>query len=216
MFGGSSVACLFEDFWMWHVNLKISETVAKQLRRPAHRSNFWKGAHTQIISAPHNEVILWHAPLLLCHKCHKWLVSSCSCSSWCVLVWACKTICIWSTTAAAATIRPMRWGATRFEASTDQMISDLLSGSATLQWSMLKLALKKLWRQFGRTQGELKTSLQVEGMASLWELLGGSGKDNVLYIDALPCCKHALQDGMNMRKPRCDAWFPRSFFIVLI
>lgn len=85
-----------------------------------------------------------------------------------------------------------------------------------LRRSMLKLALKKLWRQFGRTQGELKTSLQVEGMASLWELLGGSGKDNVLYIDALPCCKHALQDGMNMRKPRCDAWFPRSFFIVLI
>ena len=65
----------------------------------------------------------------------------------------------------------------------------------------LKFALQRLLRQFGWTQGELKTSLQVEGMACLWESLGGSGKDTVLYLDALPCCKHALQDGMNIRKP---------------
>ena len=52
-------------------------------------------------------------------------------------------------------------------------------------------------------------------MAFWWELLGDSGKNTVLSLDALPC-KHALQDGMNMRKPRRDALFPRSFFIVLI
>ena len=151
--------------------------------------------------------------------CHKWLVSSCSCFSWCVLFWVCKTICIWSTTAEAATIRPMRWGVTHFEASTDQMNSNDLRPVirfCDIRMEHLKFALPRLWRQFGWTQGELKTSLQVEGMACLWESLGGSGKDTVLYLDALPCCEHALQDGMNIRKPRCDAWFPRSFFIVLM
>ena len=119
MFGGSSVACLFEDLW----NSCAAQLIDLIIER----------AHKQINSAPHNEVILCHAALLLCHK---WLVSSCSCFSWCVLFWVCKTICIWSSTAEAAIIRPMRWGVTHFEASTDQMISDLLSCSATLERSI--------------------------------------------------------------------------------
>ena len=122
----------------------------KQLRLPAHRSNYWKGTHTQIMSAPHNKFILCHAPLLLCHNL---LVSSRSGCSWRVLVWACKTICIWYTTAEAVTIRPMTWGATVFEACADQLISDL-SCSATLKLGIVKLALHRFWRQFVRKAAE--------------------------------------------------------------